>query len=199
MTFCGRCTDAPSSRRDFLRQVGGGLGGVALSYLLHEQGLLAAPEAAPQVPKLHHPAKAKAVIQLFMLGGASQCDTFDYKPESIKRHGQKVDFRVTGGTVASPGPVLKSPWDWKQHGKSGRWVSSALPHLAECADDMAFLMAMHAPTSEHSAGQTMQVSGFVTPGFPTVGSWVSYALGGATQNLPTLRRPSRPHRPAVDR
>src|SRR4051812_11726766 len=103
MTFCGRCTDAPASRRDFLRQVGGGLGGVAISYLLHEQGLAAALEAEPHAPKLHHPAKAKAVIQLFMLGGASQCDTFDYKPELIKRHGQKVDFRVTGGTVASPG------------------------------------------------------------------------------------------------
>jgi len=124
------------------------------------------------------------VIQLFMLGGASQCDTFDYKPELIRRHGQIVPFTVTGGTAASPGPLLKSPWEWRQHGESGRWVSSALPHLATCVDDLAFLMGMHAPTSEHSAGQTMQTSGFVTQGFPTVGAWVSYGLGSLNDNLP---------------
>jgi hypothetical protein len=170
----------PLTRRDFLAQLGGGLGTVALASILHEQNLRA------DEPRLHHPAHAKQVIQLFMLGGASQCDTFDYKPELIRRHGQTVPFRVTGGTAASPGPVLKSPWSWRRHGQSGRWVTSALPHTAECVDDMAFLMAMHAPTSEHSAGQTMQVSGFVTPGFPTVGAWVSYALGSLNRNLPTF-------------
>ena len=169
------------TRRDFL-------GAVALASILHEQGLLAQSPGTPVpgLPMVHHPPRAKAVIQLFMLGGASQCDTFDYKPELIRRHGQTVPFRVTGGTAAAPGPVLKSPWTWRQHGQSGRWVTSALPHTAECVDDMAFLMAMHAPTSEHSAGQTMQVSGFVTPGFPTVGAWVSYALGSANRNLPTF-------------
>jgi hypothetical protein len=173
----------PTTRREWLQQCGGGLGSLALAWLLHEQGLRAdEPTPAP----LHHPARAKAVIQLFMVGGASQCDTFDYKPELIRRHGQTVNFRVTGGTAAQPGPVLRSPWAWRQHGRSGRWVTSALPHTAGCVDDLAFLMAMHAPTSEHSAGQTMQVSGFVQPGFPTVGSWVSYALGSLNRNLPTF-------------
>ena len=174
--LCSHCQPSPLTRRDFLAQVGSGLGSVALATILQEQGLLAQSpgKAVPGLSeRIHHPARAKAVIQLFMLGGASQCDTFDYKPELIRRHGQTVPFRVTGGTAASPGPVLKSPWTWRQHGQSGRWVTSAFPHTAECVDDMAFLYAMHAPTSEHSAGQTMQVSGFVTPGFPTVGSWVS--------------------------
>ncbi len=164
------------TRRNFLAQ----LGGVALASLLHEHSLRA------DEPRTHHPAKAKAVIQLFMLGGASQCDTFDYKPELIRRSGQVVPFRVTGGTVGSPGPVLRSPWTWRQHGQCGRWVTNALPHLAQCVDDLAFLMAMHAPTSEHSAGQTMQVSGFVSPGFPSVGAWVGYALGSLNRNLPTF-------------
>src|SRR5262249_20137897 len=95
------------NRRRWLQQCGGGLGSLALAWLLHEQEALA-QEAAPA--PLHHPARAKAVIQLFMLGGASQCDTFDYKPELIRRHGQSVAFRVTGGTTLQPGPVLKSPW-----------------------------------------------------------------------------------------
>jgi hypothetical protein len=169
-----------ATRREFLKHLGGGFGSVALATLLHEQGLTADGSRA------HHQAKARSVIQLFMLGGASQCDTFDYKPELIRRHGERVAFRVTGGTAASPGPLLKSPWSWQQYGQSGRWVSNALPHLARWVDEMAFLMAMHAPTSEHSAGQTMQTSGFVTPGFPTVGAWVSYALGSLNQNLPTF-------------
>src|SRR5437879_925512 len=141
----------PTTRREWLQQCGG-LGSLALAWLLREQGLLAdEPTATP----LHHPAKAKAVIQLFMIGGASQCDTFDYKPELIRRHGQTVSFRVTGGTAARPGPVLKSPWTWRQHGQSGRWVTNALPHMAECVDDLAFLLAMQAPSSEHSPGHTM--------------------------------------------
>ena len=175
-TLCHRRTPAPLSRREFLTRTGGGFGAMALSAMLGEQS---AHATAP-----HHAPRARAVIQLFMLGGASQCDTFDYKPALQKRSGEKVKFPVSGGTVASPGPVLGSPWEWRQHGQCGRWVSSAMPHIAHCVDDMAFLMAMHAPTSEHSAGQTMQVSGFVTPGFPTVGGWVSHAMGSASRDLP---------------
>src|SRR3954449_9043144 len=110
-------------RRQFLWQAGGGLGGVALAQLLGDDGLLA---AGP-----HHKARARRVIQLFMNGGASQCDTFDYKPELNRLHGQKFD---PGGHVEAatsvPGQVLRSPWSWKQHGECGRWVSSAFPHVA---------------------------------------------------------------------
>ncbi|HEX3314723.1 MAG TPA: DUF1501 domain-containing protein [Gemmataceae bacterium] len=167
---------APLTRRDALQL--GTFGSVALAWLLDRDN--AAAESAPTLAPT-----AKSVIQLFMVGGASQCDTFDYKPELIRRHGQQVNFRVTGGTIATPGPALKSPWTWRQHGQTGRWVTSALPHLAGCVDEMAFLYGMHSPTSEHSSGQTMQVSGFLMPGFPTVGAWVSYALGSMNQNLPT--------------
>ena len=174
-TLCNRREAKPVSRRDFLQRTGGGLGAVALHWLATRDSASAT---------LHHPPKATRVIQLFMLGGASQCDTFDYKPALIRRHGETVPFTVTGGTITAPGPLLKSPWKWARHGETGRWVTDALPHLAGCVDDLAFLNAMHAPTSEHSAGQTMQCSGFVSPGFPTVGAWVSYALGRETDDLP---------------
>jgi hypothetical protein len=172
--LCDRRQPFPSTRREFLRRTAGGLGAVAFEWLAARDGSAGT----------HHPPKATRVIQLFMLGGASQCDTFDHKPELIRRHGEQVPFTVTGGTAATAGPLLKSPWTWARHGESGRWVTGALPHLATCVDDLAFLMAMHAPTSEHSAGQTMQTSGFVIPGFPTVGAWVSYALGRLSDDLP---------------
>jgi hypothetical protein len=179
--LCANTAPPAANRREFLAQ-SGGLGALALAWLAGEERVAGSEQAG----LLHHPPRAKRVIQLFMLGGASQCDTFDYKPELERRHGETVNFTVTGGTAAAPGPLLKSPWQWKQHGECGRWVTSALPHLAKYVDDMAFLMAMHAPTSEHSAGQTMQTSGFVIPGFPSVGAWVSYALGSLNDNLPTF-------------
>src|SRR4051812_6642881 len=116
-SLCQRIGASPTSRRDFLAQ-SGGLGAIALAWLAQAKAV----RAGEGLEATHHPPKAKHVIQLFMLGGASQCDTFDYKPELIKRHGETVNFTVTGGTAASPGPLLKSPWEWKQHGECGRWV-----------------------------------------------------------------------------
>src|SRR5512145_703538 len=114
-------TSVNLDRRSFLWHAGGGLGGIALAQLLGREGLLA-DEGKPR--GLHHPAKAKRVVQLFMSGAASQVDTFDYKPELIKRHGEKFD---PGGKVerfqSDPGACMKSPWDWKQHGQCGKWVS----------------------------------------------------------------------------
>src|SRR5712671_3305745 len=107
----------PVSRRDFLWHSGGGLGGIALASLLGADGLLAGTAPNPELNGgLHHRAKAKRVVQLFMSGAASQVDTFDYKPELIKRHGQKFD---PGGKVelfqSDPGPCMKAPWKWRQH------------------------------------------------------------------------------------
>jgi len=134
----------------------------------------------------HHPAKAKRVVQLFMSGAASQCDTFDYKPLLIDRNGQKFD---PGGKVelfqSSPGAVMKCPWEWKQRGQSGKWISQLVPHLAECADDMAFVHSMIAKSNVHGPATFMQNSGFVLPGFPSMGAWVSYGLGSLNDNLPT--------------
>src|SRR6185436_6304674 len=124
----------------------------------------------------------------FMNGGASQMDSFDYKPELNKRHGQK--FEVPGQRVEAatsiPGMVLKSPFEFKQHGQSGRWVSSAFPHMAGCVDDVAFLMAMASKTNVHGPASYMMNTGFLLPGFPCMGAWISYGLGSLTDNLPTF-------------
>ncbi|WP_395142614.1 DUF1501 domain-containing protein [Armatimonas sp.] len=137
--------------------------------------------------KLHHKPKAKRVVQLFMSGAASQCDTFDYKPELIKRRGEKFD---PGGKIelfqSAPGVVMPSPWDWKRYGKSGRWVSGLFPHLAKCVDDMAFLYAMVSKSNVHGPATFMQNTGFVLPGFPSMGAWLSYGLGSLNDNLPTF-------------
>src|SRR5947207_8657751 len=166
------------NRRSFLWHAAGGLGGIALSYLLSRDNLLAAP---------HHRAKARRVVQLFMSGAASQVDTFDYKPELIRRHGQKFD---PGGKVelfqSDPGPCMKSPWTWKQHGQCGKHVSSLLPHLATCVDDIAFIHSMVAKSNVHGPATFMQATGFVLPGFPAMGAWVCYGLGSLNENLPAF-------------
>jgi hypothetical protein len=178
------------SRRELLWKLGGGLGGIALAHLLGASGLLA---DSPQKPApelnggLHHRARAKRVVQLFMSGAASQCDTFDYKPALIERHGQKFD---PGEKVelfqSDPGAVMMSPWGWKQYGQCGKWMSDLVPHLAGCVDDIAFIHSMVSKSNVHGPATFMQNSGFVLPGFPSMGSWVSYALGSLNENLPVF-------------
>src|SRR6266700_3888117 len=178
-------------RREFLWRFGGGLGGIALAHLLGQQGLLAgAVSPKPRADLnggIHHRAKVKRIVQLFMNGGASQMDTFDYKPELTKRHGQKFDpgERVEAAT-STPGNLMKSPFEFQQHGQCGRWVSSALPRLAECVDDIAFLMAMASKTNVHGPASYMMNTGFLMPGFPCLGAWISYAVGSLSDNLPTF-------------
>src|SRR5467141_1816705 len=179
------------NRREFLWRFGGGLGGIALVHLLGENGLLAGPASARSNPEWNggqrHPAKAKRVVQLFMSGAASQVDTFDYKPELIKRKGQKFD---PGGKVelfqSDPGSVMASPWGWKQYGQCGKWISDLLPNLATCVDDLAFIHSMVAKSNVHGPATFMQNTGFVLPGFPSMGSWISYGLGSLNNNLPTF-------------
>src|SRR3989475_2922177 len=176
-------------RREFLWRFGGGLGGIAMVHLLGQQGLLA--DSSKPRPEfnggLHHPAKAKRVVQLFMSGAASQCDTLDYKPELIKRNGQKFD---PGGKVelfqSDPGAVMKSPWDWKQHGQCGKWISDLVPQIGSCADDIAFIHSMVSKSNVHGPATFMQNTGFVLPGFPHMGAWISYGLGSLNENLPTF-------------
>ncbi len=170
------------SRRDFLWKSGGGLGGIAMSHLLAGEASGAAINGG-----LHHAPKAKRVIQLFMTGGASPMDTFDYKPELEKVHGQKLGPKEKPeGFTAMPGAMLKSPFEFKQHGESGRWVSSVFPHQAKWVDEMAFLMAMTSKTNVHGPGTYMMNSGFILPGFPCMGAWISYGLGNLSDNLPTF-------------
>jgi hypothetical protein len=172
------------------------LGGIALAHLLGREHLFAAVGSSQRpVPKpelnggIHHRAKVKRIVQLFMNGGVSQCDTFDYKPELIKRDGQEFDpgdgSRVEAATSV-PGNVMKCPFDWKQHGQSGRWVSSVLPKTATCVDELAFIMSMASKTNVHGPASYMMNTGFTLPGFPCMGAWISYALGNLTDNLPTF-------------
>jgi len=184
-------TPRPSynSRRGFLWQVGGGLAGLAASRLLAEESLAAdgwLPE--PELNGgLHHPAKVKRIIQLFMTGGVSQIDTYDYKPALERLHGQSLGPKEKPeGFTAMPGAMMKSPFAFQQYGQSGRWVSSVFPHQAQCVDDMAFLMAMASKTNVHGPGTYMMNTGFLLPGFPCLGAWISYGLGRLADNLPTF-------------
>src|SRR3954471_3264623 len=121
------------TRRDFLGHIGSGLGGIALASLLGSENAGGGVSSNAEFNGgLHHPAKVKRVIQLFMNGGVSQMDTFDYKPALEKQDGKKVDFGLTSAATSAPGNVMKSPFAWKQHGQSGRWVSSVFPFTAEC-------------------------------------------------------------------
>ena len=135
---------------------------------------------------LHHVPKAKRVVQLFMNGGVSHIDTFDYKPALAQRHGEKVDFGIKSAATSEPGAIMKSPFEFKQYGECGRWVSSVFPHMAECVDEMAFLMAMASKTNVHGPASYMQNTGFLMPGFPCLGAWISYGLGNMNDNLPTF-------------
>src|SRR5262245_36390237 len=134
-----------ASRREFLCRIGGGFGGIALTHLLGPENLfadetvsLSAPLPARRVKSAPRPARVKRVIQLFMNGGASQMDLFDYKPELVKRHGKKFDpgtgERIVAAT-SEPGKILKPAFEFRQHGHCGRWISSLLPHVATCVND----------------------------------------------------------------
>jgi hypothetical protein len=182
-------TASIASRRQFLWHAGGGLGGIALTQLLADNQLLAPARAAePQAANhLHHAPRAKRVVQFFMSGAASQCDMFDYKPELIRRNGQPFD---PGEKVelfqSNPGECMASPWNWKQVGQCGKWISELVPHLATCVDDIAFIHSMVSKSNVHGPATFMQNTGFVMPGFPSMGAWVSYGLGNITDNLPTF-------------
>lgn len=181
-----RATVRPS-RREFLWQCGGGLGGVALASLLDSDGLLGAEKSATDGRIAHHPAKAKRVIQLYMSGAASQCDLFDYKPLLVEKNGEAWD---PGEKVelfqSSPGKTMASPWKWKPYGECGKHLSDTVEPLGQCVDDMAFIHNMVSKSNVHGPATFMQATGFVLPGFPSVGSWVSYGLGSMTDDLPTF-------------
>jgi hypothetical protein len=136
---------------------------------------------------LHHPAKVKRVIELFMNGGASPMDTFDHKPELARLNGQNLGPKEKPeGFTGAVGAVMKSPFAFRRYGQCGRWVSSVFPHQARWVDNLAFLMAMTTRSNVHGPASYMMNTGFLLPGFPCMGAWISYALGSLVDNLPTF-------------
>jgi len=179
----------PNSRRHFLSEAASGLGSIALAALLADPPPEPTPaRSSPPLPCRKGGAgggSAKRVIQIFCCGGVSHIDTFDFKPELIKRHGQECK-KTFDTFFAQPGNLMKSPFEFQQHGKSGRWVSSLLPHLAEKVDDITFLYSMKAKSANHTPATFQMNSGFTINGFPCLGAWLSYGLGTLNQDLPTF-------------
>jgi len=184
------------SRRGFLNRFGMGLGGVALANLMNPAGLFAAasgPDRGILKGQLHHPAKAKRVIYLFMAGGPSQMETFDYKPVLNQRNGQQLPDsvrqgqRLTGmsGNQSSL-PLAGSVYKFNQHGKNGTWVSELLPHTANVVDDLCIIQSMYTEAINHDPAITFLQTGSELSGRPSIGAWVHYGLGSDNENLPAF-------------
>src|SRR5258708_7169367 len=186
---CGR------TRREFLWEAGAGFTGLALTYLLDRDGFFAkkawaaghtTPAANPLAPRPpHFAAKAKSVIFLFMYGGPSQVDTFDYKPKLYELDGKTIPVKTFGrGGKKNEGRVVGPKWKFKQYGQCGKWISDLFPHLATCVDDIAFLHSMTADSPIHGSAMLQMNTGKILSGSPCLGSWVNYALGSVNENLP---------------
>ena len=184
-----------TSRRELLINAASGLGGVAtLSMLLPGGGLLATPALAdmadPLAPKPpHFPAKVKSVVWLHQFGAPSSLDLYDYKPELVKRAGQEVPVSFLEGIKTSTqgglGKLFVSPKrTWKQYGQSGAWFSDLLPNIAQHADEIAFIKASTTIGATHDISVLKMNTGDLRPGRPSLGAWVTYALGSANPDLP---------------
>ncbi len=189
------------SRRHFLWQSGGGLGGIALAWLLErearasedgsikEEDARLAKSLSSNVDRTtgpHFSPRANRVVQIFCAGGLSHIDTFDHKPDLARFHGKTLESKGENkGFFGQPGTVMRSPFEFKQHGESGAWVSSLFPHLAGRVDDVAFIHSMVAKSNNHTPATFQMNSGFTMNGFPSMGAWVSYGLGTENEDLPT--------------
>ena len=186
--FCGRM------RREFLWQAGAGFAATALTGMLGgeflaQQAVAAdglSPYANPLAEKPPHFApQAKAVIFLFMYGGPSHIDTFDYKPAMKGMNNKTVNVKTFGrGGHKNVGRIVETPWNFAQHGQCGQWVSDLFPEVAQCVDDIAFLHSMTADSPIHGSAMLMMNSGKILSGSPCLGSWVNYGLGSVNENLP---------------
>jgi hypothetical protein len=185
----------PFTRRDFLRTSGFGVGGLALTCLLAEEGL-SAPGSPPQDLRPRHghfPARARAVVHFMQNGGPSQMDLFDPKPELQKRGGQATPQSIEIYQKGNSDKLLASPFRFHRRGRCGLELSDVLPHLGTVADDIAVVRSMHTEHNNHTEALVMMSTGKLFQGRPSVGAWVSYALGTENQNLPAyvvLRDPA---------
>ena len=178
--FCNR------TRREMLWETGAGFTGLALAGLLSGDGFFNQAQASPMSPKKpHFPAKAKSVIFLFMYGGPSQVETFDYKPKLYPLDGKTIEVKTFGrGGHRNKGRVVGPKWKFKPYGKCGKMVSDLFPHVGSCSDDIAFLHSMYADSPIHGSAMLMMNSGRILSGHPCLGSWATYGLGSVNQDLP---------------
>ncbi len=183
-------------RRDFFSVMNSSLSAVAVTHLLSQQGLLAAgaPGKSPRIdaadpmkPRLgHHKAKAKNVVVIFCAGACSQLESWDYKPALIKYDGQPmpggppVTFQGPSGNLARP------QYEFRPHGQTGKMVSDMLPHMARQVDDYAFVHSLTSKSNTHGPAENFLSTGFVQDGFPSIGAWLTYALGSENQDLPAF-------------
>lgn len=181
---CGRF-EAILNRRHLLERAGGGMGMLALTGLLSQnsgRATKAAEAASPLSPRPpHYPARATSVIWLFMEGGPSGVDLFDPKPELQKRDGERIDIDVFFG---DPGPLMKSPFEFKQYGESGQWVCEKYQHVAKHVDELAFIKSCFTESDNHVPALYQINTGIPRPGFPSAGAWITYGLGSENQDLP---------------
>lgn len=169
------------SRRAMLRRSSAGFGSLALAGLLGSESQAAGTSLAQQP---HFAPKAKRVIFLFMHGGPSHMDTFDYKPQLQKDSGKPLPFDKPKIFSAQTGNLLGSPWKFKQHGESGAWVSELFPHVAGCVDDLCIINSMYGSNSRHGGALLELHTGSDTFVRPSMGSWITYGLGSENQDLP---------------
>ncbi|MBI1345730.1 DUF1501 domain-containing protein [bacterium] len=175
-------------RRRFLQQAGMGCGWLGFSSLLASEPLSPASLAPLSARSSHVTPAAKSVIWLFMNGGPSQVDTWDYKPELNRRNGQELEGfdPDTGFFTGAVGPLMKSPFQFQQHGDSGTWVSEIFPHLAGHVDKLAFIHSCWTDSNNHAPALFKMNTGSTRQGLPCFGSWLTYGLGSESRNLPAF-------------
>ncbi len=168
------------SRRQMLQQAACGFGTLGLAALMHKTG----QAGSGQLSTLHHTARAKHVIFLYMDGGPSQMDTFDPKPMLSKYHGKPFPMKAEPTQFDNNGSTLESPWKFARHGDSGLWISSLFPHLSRHADRLAVVRSLTSQFSEHTSANYFLHTGLGIAGRPSMGAWLSYGLGSENDNLP---------------
>ncbi|MCA9267448.1 MAG: DUF1501 domain-containing protein, partial [Planctomycetales bacterium] len=186
-------------RRRFLGDAAGGLGAVALASLLSRDRLLAAtaergpirPRIDPQAPLAargaHYAPRAKQVLVIFCSGACSQLETWDYKPELIKRHDQPLPGKEGLVTFQGPsGNLARSPYEFRPRGQCGKWTSDLLPQLGELVDEMCFVHSLTARSNTHGPGENQMSTGYTLDGYPSIGAWTTYALGSECDDLPAF-------------
>lgn len=186
--FCGQ------TRREFLWQSGAGFSGLALAGLLDDQFFNQQDTAAdgvtpwrnPLAAKApHYTPRAKSVIFLYMYGGPSQIDTFDYKPTMYGMDNKTVEVKTFGRAGhKNQGRIVEPRWKFKQYGDCGKWVSDLFPHVGQCVDDICFVHSMTADSPIHGSAMMQMNSGRIVSGSPCLGSWVNYGLGSVNENMP---------------